>query len=127
MLFFFSYNANLVNAYNPYTFPSSVVSFVDNVNALAFGKTTEGNSRTLQSFHECCLEWARRHGTLLAPDKYILVQITRVTTKHNTAFPLTLLSLTISYSPTACILGVIQDKKLSWQPHLQHVKSKLST
>jgi hypothetical protein len=30
-------------------------------------------------------------------------------------------------SPSARVLGVILDKKLSWQPHLQHIKSKLAT
>jgi hypothetical protein len=34
---------------------------------------------------------------------------------------------TIHPSPSACVLGVILDKKLSWQPHLHHIKSKLAT
>jgi hypothetical protein len=32
-----------------------------------------------------------------------------------------------SFNPSARVLGVILDKKLSWQPHLQNIKSKLAT
>jgi hypothetical protein len=48
-------------------------------------------------------------------------------TKHNSACPLILPTSTIHPSPHACVLGVILDKKLSWQPHLQHIQSKLAT
>jgi hypothetical protein len=43
------------------------------VNALAFGRSTEENCRTLQTVDKKCLEWARRHGASFAPEKYILV------------------------------------------------------
>jgi hypothetical protein len=127
LILFLFYNANLVDAYNPPNLPSSEISFVDNVNALAFGKTIENNCRTLQSIHERCLKWARRHGALFGPEKYILVHFTKARTKHNTACPLTLPSFTITLCPSAHVLGVILDKKLSWQLHLQHFKSKLAT
>jgi hypothetical protein len=73
------------------------------------------------------LEWARRHGASFAPEKYILVHFTKVLTKHNNAFPLVLPTTTIYPSPSAHVLGVILHKKLSWQPHLQHINSKLAT
>jgi hypothetical protein len=59
ILFLFD-NDNLVNACNPPTSPCSGIGFVDDMNALAFGKTTEDNCRTLQSIHKHCLEWARK-------------------------------------------------------------------
>ncbi len=43
------------------------------------------------------------------------------------ACPLILRTSTINLSPNARVLGVILDKKPSWQPHLQHIKSKLAT
>jgi hypothetical protein len=55
-ILFLSYYANLVDACNPPTSPYSGISFIDNVNALAVGKATEDNCRTLQSIHEGCLE-----------------------------------------------------------------------
>jgi hypothetical protein len=94
------------------------------VNALAFGKLIEENCRTLQTVHEKCLEWARSHGASFAPDKYILVHFTKARTKHNSACSLTLPTSTIHPSPSACVLGVILNKKLSWQPH---INSKLAT
>ncbi len=81
----------------------------------------------LQSLHEQCLRWARSHGALFAPAKYILVHFTKARTKLNTDCPLTLPTFTITPSPSARDLGVILNKKLSWQPHLQHIKSKLAT
>ncbi len=100
---------------------------MDDVNALAFSKSTKENCKTLQAVHERCLEWARRHEASFAPGKYILVHFTKARTKHNSTCPLILPDATINPSPHARVLGVILDKKLSWQPHLQHIKSKLAT
>jgi hypothetical protein len=126
-ILFHFYNANLVKICNPPTLPASGTGFVDDVNALAFGKSTEENCRTLQTVHERCLEWARRHGASFAPEKSILVHFTKAKTKHNHTCPLILPTSTIYSSPSARVLGVILDKKLSWQPHLHHIKSKLAT
>ncbi len=119
--------SNLVDICNPPTLPASGIGFVDDMNALAFGKSKEENSRTLQSVHERCLDWAKKHRALFAPDKYILVHFTKAKTKHNTSCPLVLPASTLYRSPTARVVGVIFDKKLSWPPHLQHIKSKLAT
>ncbi len=126
-ILFLFYNANLVDICNPPTLPASGIGFVDDVNALAFGKSTEKNCRTLQTVHERCLDWARKHEVSLAPNEYIFVHFTEARTKHNTSCSLLLPASTLYSSPSACVLGVILDKKLSWQPHLQHIKSKLTT
>jgi hypothetical protein len=120
------YNTNLVDACNPQSLSASGTGFVDDVNTLAFGKSTEENCRTLQTVPEQCLEWARRHGASFAPEKYILVHFTKARTKHNNSCPFILPTSTIQRSPSAQVLGIILDKKLSWQPHLQHIKSKLT-
>jgi hypothetical protein len=118
---FLFYNTNLIDAFNPPTLPVSGTSFVDDVNTLAFGKSTEENSKLLQTVHECCLEMARRHGASFAPEKYVLMHFTKARTKQNSACPLILPTSTIHPSPHARVLGVILNKKLSWQPHLQHI------
>jgi hypothetical protein len=97
------------------------------VNALAFGRSTEENCRTLQTVHERYLGWAKRYGASFASEKYILVHFTKAKTKHNHSCPLILPTSTIHPSHSARVLGVILDKKLSWQPHLLHLKSKLDT
>ncbi len=63
---------------------------------------------------------------MFTPEKYILVHFAKVITKHNTACPLTHSSCCICPSPSACVSGVIFNKKLSWQPHLQDILSKLT-
>ncbi len=81
----------------------------------------------LQSIHERCIDKARKHGALFAPEKCILVHFTKARTKHNTACPLTLLFFTTAPSPSACVLRIILNKMLSWQPHLQHFMFRLAT
>jgi hypothetical protein len=95
--------------------------------ALAFGKSTEKNCRTLQTVHKRCLEWARSHEASFALEKYILVHFTKARTKHNSASPLIPFTSTIHPCSSARVLGVILDKKVSWQPHLQHIKFMLAT
>jgi hypothetical protein len=85
------------------------------------------NCRTLQGVHKQCTEWARRHGALFAPEKYILVHFTKTWTKHIHFCPLTLPTTSTHPSPSKQVLGVILDKELSWQLHLKHIKSKLVT
>jgi hypothetical protein len=70
---------------------------------------------------------ARRHGASFAPKKYTLVHFTKARTKHNHSCPFTLPTSAIHPSPSAHDLGVILNKKLSWQLLLQHIKSKLAT
>ncbi len=111
--------------------PPNSLSFwdrlVDDVNALAFGKYTKEKCGTLQTFHERYLEWARKHGTSSAAEKYILVHFIKARTKHNSACPLILPTSTIPPSLSVCVLGVILDVQVSWQPHQQHIKVKLAT
>jgi hypothetical protein len=44
-ILFLFYNANLIEIYNPLTFPALGTGFVDNVNALAFSKSIEENCK----------------------------------------------------------------------------------
>jgi hypothetical protein len=74
-----------------------------------------------------CLEWRRRQQASFALEKYIIVHYTKARTKHNTSFPLILPNSTIYPSRSAKVLGVILDKKLNWQYHFQHIKSKIVT
>jgi hypothetical protein len=121
------YDANLVKICNPSTLPASGTGSVYDVNALAFGKLTEENCRMLYTAHEQCLECARSHGASFAPEKYILMHFTKARTKHNKTCSRILPTSTIHPSLSAHVLGVILNKKLSRQPYLHHIKSKLAT
>jgi hypothetical protein len=94
---------------------------------MAFGKSTEENYITLQTTYKQCLEWAMGHGASFAQEKYILLHFTKTRTKHSNAWPLILHIFTLTPHPSVHGLGIILDKKLSWKPHLRHVKTKLAT
>ncbi len=55
------------------------------------------------------------------------MHFTKAKTKQISACPLILPTYTINPSPHTHFLCVILDKKLSLQPHLQHIQSKLAT
>jgi hypothetical protein len=124
LLFYF---ANLDNICNSLTLSASGFGLVDNVNSPAYRKLAEGNCRMLLTVHKMCLKLARSHGELFAVEKYILVHFTKAHTKHNSYYPLNLPTSMLHPSPYAYLLGVILDKKLSFQPKLQLIRSKLTT
>jgi ribose 5-phosphate isomerase RpiB len=126
ILFLFN-NANPVQVCISRTFSASRTGFVNNMNALAFGNSTEENCIMLQTVNERNSEWAQRHEVSIASEKYILVHFTKAGVKHNSACPLNLPTSIIYSSFYVHILGIILDKKFRWQPHLQHIKSKLAT
>jgi hypothetical protein len=112
VLFLFD-NANLADICNPPTLPTSGIGFVDDGNPLASGKSTEDNCRTLQTVHNGCLVWAKKHGASFAPENYVLVHFTKARTKHNNSCPLILPTSMLHPSPSAHVLDLIPDKKLS--------------
>jgi len=59
------------------------IGFADDLNALAYSKSTQQNCQKLEELHTECLEWASRHGISFALDKYKLVHFTRSTRKFD--------------------------------------------
>ena len=52
------------------------IGFVDDVNILVVGNSTESNCQTLEHIHQGCKQWADRHGAAFAPHKYELMHLT---------------------------------------------------
>ena len=73
-MFSIIYNSELLDICNPHDVRVHGLGFVDDVNLIAWGKTTRGNCNNLERIHERCLE---RHGAQFAPDKYELMHLTR--------------------------------------------------
>ncbi len=67
------YNADLVELCNSLDLPITCISFVDDVNILAFGLSTEETCTALNEIHSSCLRWGDMHGASFAPEKYALV------------------------------------------------------
>ena len=103
------------------------MGFVDDINILTYGKTTERNCQTLSGVHAECERWARRHGATFAPKKYELLHLTRTPRKFNMAANITFEGRTITPKEHIRILGIQIDTKLRWGPHLQKIEEKNAT
>jgi hypothetical protein len=59
------------------------IGFIDNLNLLAYSKSTEQNCATLGQIYERYLNWASRYRIKFAPYKYELIYFTTVRKKYN--------------------------------------------
>jgi hypothetical protein len=124
-ILFLFHNADLVDFCNSPDLPISSIGFVDDVNILAFGKSTEETCSTLNEMHRRCLRWGEMHGASFALEKYALVHFH----KKKMNIPTTLLILpptTLIPSQHARVSGLIYNSKFSWHPHIC-IRSKLRT
>ncbi len=72
-ILFLLYNADLINACNCADLTATGISFVDDANVRASGKSTEETSSILKEIHSCCLTGGDMHGPSFAPNKFVLV------------------------------------------------------
>ena len=76
-ILFLFYNSELLDLCQRLKEGLSAIGFADDVNMLAYSRSTERNCRILEAGHARCLLWARRHGMKFAPNKYELIHFTR--------------------------------------------------
>jgi hypothetical protein len=76
-ILFLFYNSELLDLCQRPKEGLTAVGFADDVNMLAFSRSTETNCRILETGHSRCLDWAKRHGMKFAPTKYELIHFTR--------------------------------------------------
>ena len=103
----------------------SGIGFADDLNALAYSKSTQQNCQKLEELHKECLEWASRHGITFALDKYELVHFTRSTRKFDLQASIQL-TPEVSKQPTkeVKVLGVLLDSRLTWAAHTRQLQVK---
>jgi exonuclease III len=118
------YNSDLLESLESIGLQTSAIGFMDDVNILTFGKTTEGNCRTLQHTHDACETWARRHGSKFNPQKYELIHFTRKPKRYNMDASMEIDGQTIQPTGDVRILGVQLDSALRWKPHLRTLEAK---
>lgn len=126
-ILFLFFNADLVEGCESLGLKTSAIGFVDDVNILAYGRSTEDNCRTLSRVHDTCTRWARTHGATFAPEKYELIHLTRKPGRFNMTAGLRIDSADIQPKTDIRILGVQLDTKLRWGPHLREVEGKNAT
>ncbi len=68
-ILFLFYNADLVDLCNSLDLPITCIGFVDDVNNLAFGLSTEETCTALKEIHSRCLRWGEMHGASFCPRK----------------------------------------------------------
>ena len=126
-ILFLFFNAELIEACSQPGRAVSACGFIDDVNILVYGDSTEGNCHRLNNIHTRCEEWARRHGATFAPKKYELIHFTRTPKRFNMAATVNLNTIRISPSASVRVLGVQLDSKLKWGPHIKKIEAKMST
>ena len=77
------YNADLLDICSNPNDRAATGGFVDDVNILTYGTSTEANCRTLERIHRGCEKWAKRHDSEFAPAKYELIHLVRNPKKFN--------------------------------------------
>jgi hypothetical protein len=125
VLFLF-YNADLLDICHSPKARTTAVGFVDDVNILAYGPTTESNCRKLETIHQKCLQWANRFGQKFAPQKYELIHFTRRRNAFNLAASIQLGSVDLEPKKDVRVLGVWLDTKLRWTAHLRELRKKVA-
>ncbi|EDN05845.1 predicted protein [Histoplasma mississippiense (nom. inval.)] len=126
-ILFLFYNEELVRICSRPGRPVVCIAFVDDVNVMAYGQSTEDNCRELLRMHRACEEWAARHGAVFAPQKYELMHFTRARNQFNLQAELRLPGQTIQPKQVMRVLGVWLDSRLRWKGHLDAVAGKMKT
>ena len=75
-ILFLFFNKDLVDFCTRGTGKVSAISFVDDVNILVVGSSTESNCRVLEHVYHSCITWACRHRASFTPHKYELMHLT---------------------------------------------------
>ena len=82
-ILFLFYNSELLDLCQRPKEGLSAIGFADDVNMLAYSRSTESNCRILEVGHARCLDWARRHGIKFVPSKYELIYFTKSRRQFN--------------------------------------------
>ncbi|KAJ3552838.1 hypothetical protein NPX13_g11022 [Xylaria arbuscula] len=117
------YNADLVDA-NSSEDATTSVGYIDDVAIVAVGDTTEETCDLLRTALEKAQDWATKHASVFAPDKFQLTHFTRTRTRIDTQQTLQSPWGEIPPKPTCKYLGVTMDTALRWKPHIEEVRRK---
>ena len=107
------YNADLLKCYSDDTNNSSSSGYIDDINVLTHSNSTEENCRHLAMIYSRCEEWARKHASRFAPNKYKLIHCMRSPRWFNMTIPLTLPNGSAISPVESCkYLGIMLDQAL---------------
>jgi ribonuclease HI/exonuclease III len=118
------YNADLLNIGGP---EDLVTGYIDDTSVLVVGDTKRTNNTSLEAIHSRAEEWARKTGSVFAPQKYVLIHFTKNKTDRDEGASLILPGVTVQPSATAKLLGVTLDKRLTGIPHAERLHETAMT
>ncbi|RFU25059.1 hypothetical protein B7463_g11279, partial [Scytalidium lignicola] len=131
------YNADLVETKRLKFATTTKGGYIDDVGILAEGKDTAETIATLTGVAQECEEWARRHASVFAVDKFELMHFVHKYDRRRKDFnkedldrPLTILAPSnqppkvIKSKKAVRYLGVIFDPDLGWEAHMKHIKER---
>ena len=125
-ILFLFYNNELISKCTDSGLKASAIGFVDDVNIITWGESTEKNCRTLSRLHTECATWAKLHGAAFAPAKYELIHLSRAPKRFNMAADLQIQDHVVSPRPVIRVLGVQIDSKLRWGPQIRFIQAKMA-
>ena len=102
-----------------------VIGYADDVVLVIRGKFDSTLSDRLQSALNCTLAWCEQEGLTINPTKTVIIPFTN-RRKHDLRPP-TLKGTQLTFSTEVKYLGVILDKKLNWNAHLEYAVKKATT
>ena len=100
----------------------NTLGYADDLVVTIRGTHDQTLSQLMQKALNCINQWCLGEGLQINPNKTIIVPFTK-RRKINLKAP-SLGGIAIQYSTEVKYLGVVLDQKLTWNPHLEHVRNK---
>src|SRR3981081_1225183 len=110
-ILFLFYNSELLDLCQRPKEGLSAIGFADDINMLAYSRSTESNCQILEAGHAKCIDWAKCHGMKFVPSKYELIHFTR-SCQFNLQASVYLGSTEKQPSTDIRVLGIWLDTKL---------------
>jgi hypothetical protein len=118
------YNADLLESCENSSLRTSPLGFVDDINILTYGNSTEENCRVLERTHGACESWAKSHGSKFNTGKYELIHFTRTPKRFNMEAKVKIAGQEIEPAADIRILGVRLDTALKWGAQLKAIEKQ---
>ena len=124
-ILFLFYNTELLEICTTTSPGVTASGFVDDVNILAYSRSTASNCRKIEQVHQKCLAWAQRFGLKFAPQKYELIHFTR-RKGFDLSANIQLEGVVLDPKPEVRVLGVWLDTKLKWKSHTREINKRMA-
>lgn len=121
------FNADLIEECHSPSNNTGAVGWMDDVNIITWGSSTEENCKKLETIYKKCKKWEETHASKFNPTKFNLIHLPSKCSKiTDNERPVWLDGREVKPVPRCRILGLIIDNKLNWNGHIEHIETKLT-